>query len=60
MYCDTWGHKVNTQQTQIILFEKGRSTNLDFVDKRATLDIEESFKFLGINLFKNGNWFRTK
>ena len=60
VYCDTWGLKVNTKKSKIIIFEKSRSTKCDFVYNGITLDIVESFKYLGINLFKNGNWLRSK
>ena len=30
-YCNTWGLKINTNKTKVMIFERGRSTNHDFI-----------------------------
>ena len=51
-YCDTWGLKINTQQTKVMLFEKGRPSRHDFYIYNTAIEEVNSFKYLGINLFK--------
>jgi hypothetical protein len=59
-YCDTWGLKVNTKKTKIMVFEKGRHTTHNFIYNNTILDVVDSFKYLGIHFFKNGGWFRSQ
>ena len=59
-YCNTWGLKINTNKTKVMIFERGRSTNHDFILCDKTLEIVQSFKYLGIHFFKNGSWYRTQ
>ncbi|MES9880358.1 MAG: reverse transcriptase family protein [Sedimenticola sp.] len=59
-YCHTWGLKINTSKTKTMIFEKGRHTKFDFSLNNTILETVTSFKYLGIHLFKNGNWFRTQ
>ncbi|XP_060583529.1 uncharacterized protein LOC132739756 [Ruditapes philippinarum] len=60
VYCQTWGLKVNTNKTKIMIFEKGRHTSYNFVYNDIVLENVNFFKYLGINLFKNGHWNRTQ
>ena len=60
LYCTTWGLKINTRKTKIMIFEKGRHTSFNFYLNGTKLDIVTSFKYLGIHFFKNGNWYRTQ
>ena len=41
-------------------FEKGRHTQYNFHIYNETIELVDSFKYLGITLFKNGNWYRTQ
>jgi hypothetical protein len=59
-YCDAWGLKVNTKKTKVMIFEKGRHTTHNFIYNNTVLDVVDSFKYLGIHLFKNGGWFRSQ
>lgn len=59
-YCQLWGLKINTSKTKAMIFEKGRHSQYDFFIYNTRIDIVESFKYLGITLFKNGNWYRTQ
>ena len=43
-----------------MIFEKGRHTYFEFYIYGQTIEVVDSFKYLGITFFKNGNWFRTK
>jgi len=43
-----------------MIFETGRHTNCDFILNDTALEIVTTFKYLGVNLFKNGNWFRSQ
>ena len=62
LYCNTWGLKVNTTKTKIMIFEKGisRNTSYNFMYNDNILEVVNSFKYLGIHFFKNGKWFRTQ
>ena len=51
---------MNTKKTKIMIFEKGRKTHYDFFLYNTKIEITESFKYLGVHLFKNGNWNRTQ
>ena len=59
-YCETWRLKINTSKTKIMIFEKGRRTSYDFYIYNTVIDVVDSFKYLGITLFKNGNWYRSQ
>ena len=59
-YCNIWGLKINTSKTKCMIFEKGRNTNYDFYLNNIKLEVVTSFKYLGVYLFKNGNWNRTQ
>ena len=43
-----------------MIFENGRHTKYDFYLNDSILETVTSFKYLGMHLFKNGNWFRTQ
>jgi hypothetical protein len=44
-----------------MVFEKGRATHQNFHINGTLIEPVTSFKYLGINLFKNnGNWYRTQ
>ena len=51
---------INTNKTKIMVFEKGRTTSPKLCLKGIELEVVSSFKYLGVELFKNGNWFRTQ
>ena len=59
-YCNAWGLKINTDKTKAMIFEKGRHTHFDFYIYGHSIEVVESFKYLGVIFFKNGNWFRTQ
>lgn len=59
-YCRIWGLKINTSKTKAMIFEKGKRTHYDFSINNNILDLVDSFKYLGITLFKNGNWYRSQ
>ena len=59
-YCNLWGLKINTQKTKAMIFEKGRQTHQDFYLNHTLIETVESFKYLCITFFKNGNWYRTQ
>jgi len=43
-----------------MIFEKGRKTHFNFTFDNMVLETVDSFKYLGIYLFKNGCWNRTQ
>ena len=43
-----------------MIFERGKRTHYDFFINNTILDLVDSFKYLGITLFKNGNWYRSQ
>ena len=59
-YCTTWGIKINTNKTKVMIFEKGRRTTHEFFIYNMAIEVVDSFKYLGITLFKNGNWYRSQ
>jgi len=42
------------------MFEAGRPTHYEFYIYNKRIEIVESFNYLGIQLYKNGNWNRTQ
>jgi len=59
-YCIVSQLKINTRKTKVLIFEKSnRHTNYNFYLYGELLEIVTSFKYLGITLFKNGNWYKT-
>ena len=59
-YCSTWGLTVNTRKTKIMIFEKGRHTSYDFTYNDTVIETVTCFKYLGVTLYKNGNWYWTQ
>ena len=59
-YCHLWGLKINIEKTKVMIFEKGRHSRYDFYIYNTAIQVVDSFKYLGITLFKNGNWYRTQ
>ena len=60
LYCGTWGLKINTAKTKDMIFVKGRHTTCDLYLNDVKLDVVDSFKYLGVHFFKNGNWSRMQ
>lgn len=59
-YCNVWGLRLNINKTKIVIFENGRHTSYDFYIYYSLIEVVTSFKYLGVHLFKNGNWNRTQ
>ena len=59
-YCNTWHLTINTNKTKIMVFERGRHTHPKISLNGTELEVVSSFKYLGVELFKNGNWSRTQ
>ena len=59
-YSTLWDLKVNTEETKIMIFEKGRKTSIDIFCDNTLLEVVDSFKYLGTMFYKNGNWNRTQ
>ena len=51
---------MNTNESKVMMFEKGRRTFYEFFIYIRNIDIVDNFKYLGITLFKNGNWYRSQ
>ena len=60
LYCGTWGLKINTSKTKVMIFEKGRPTTCDLYLNNVKLEVVNSFKYLGVHIFKNGHWLRMQ
>ena len=43
-----------------MVFEKGRATDIQIYFNGKQLELVNSFKYLGLTLYKNGRWFRTQ
>ena len=59
-YCNTWHLTINTNKTKIMVFEKGRHSYPKIYLNGTELEVVTSFRYLGVELFKNGNWARTQ
>ena len=59
-YCNIWNLKLNVNKTKIMIFENSRPTSYDFFLNDTRIEIVNSFKYLRIHFFKNGNWSRTQ
>ena len=59
-YSNEWGLKINTDKTKIMIFEKGRRSEVHFHYNNIELEVVDSFKYLGIMFYKNGSWNRTQ
>ena len=54
-YSQLWDIKINTNKKNAMIFEKGRRTHYDFYINNTALELVDSFKYLGITLFKHEN-----
>ena len=57
-YSNTRGIKININKTKAMIFENGISYHEFFIYNTA-IELVDSFKYLGLTLFKNGNWNRS-
>ena len=48
------------KKNTVIIFGKGKTANKMFYYSNIELEIVHSFKYLGVTLYKNGNWHRTQ
>ena len=61
LYCGIWGLKVNTNKTKFMILQRGRHPSCDHLFlNNIKLEVVDSFKYLGVHFFKNGNWFRAQ
>lgn len=60
VYSLSWDLCVNTEKTKIMVFENGRKTIKTFKYGTEELEVVDSFKYLGVTFYKNGNWNRTQ
>ena len=60
LYCGTWVLKINTKKTKVMIFERGRQTSCGLFLNNVKLEVVDSFKYLGVHFFKNGNWCGTQ
>jgi hypothetical protein len=59
-YSNEFNLRLNVNKTKIMIFEKGRKSTYNFFLYNTKIEIVESFKYLGVYLFKNNNWYRTQ
>ena len=59
-YYETCHLKINTSKTKAMIFENGQRTDHTFYIYNTAIEVVDSFKYLGIMLFKNGNWYRSQ
>ena len=59
-YSALWKLRVNTDKTKIMIFEKGRKTNIDIFYNNTLLEVVDNFKYLGTMFYKNGSWNRMQ
>ena len=59
-YSFIWDIKVNTDKTKIMIFEKGRKSNVAIYYHGILLKTVENFKFLDVMFYRNGSWNRTQ
>ena len=62
-YCEQWKLTVNSSKTKVMIFQKRKRprNNADvFTYNSETLDIVDSFKYLGIDFSSNGTFAKAK
>ncbi len=59
-YCNLWGLKINVSKTKAMVFENGRSRSIDLSIYNTKIEFVNSFKYLDVVLFNNGNFLRTQ
>ena len=59
-YSTAWDLEVNTDKTKTLIFENGWKTLYQFYYGETLLEPVDSFKYLGVQFFSNGNWNRTQ
>ncbi|XP_045185370.2 uncharacterized protein LOC123543357 [Mercenaria mercenaria] len=59
-YSNLWGLRLNVNKTKVMIFEKGRHTHFGFYLYNNRIELVDAFKYLGVYLYKNGNWNRTQ
>ena len=55
-YCNTWHLTINSSKTKIMVFENGKHSHPRIYLNGVELEVVKSFRYLGVELFKNGNW----
>ena len=52
-YSCIWGIKVNTDKTKVMIFEKGRKTDVNLYYNDSLLEVVDNFKYLGVMFYRN-------
>ena len=60
LYCGTWGLKINTSKTKVMIFEKGRPTTCDLYLNNVKLDVVIPSNIWVCIFLKNGHWLRMQ
>ena len=55
-----WDIKINTDKTKVMIFEKGRRTDVNLYYNDSLLEVVDNFKYLGVMFYRNGSWNRTQ
>ena len=55
-YSNTWHLTINSSKTKIMVFENGKHSHLRIYLNGVELEVVNSFRYLGVELFINGNW----
>ena len=59
IYCKKWKLEINTDKTKIIIFNKSKTTNLEFNINGKLLEIVNSYQYLGIKINRSGSFIPT-
>jgi hypothetical protein len=60
-YCNDWGITVNIDKSKVIVFRRGnRNVDVSMLYNNQPLEVVNSFVYLGVALFSNGNWNHTQ
>ena len=60
-YCEIWKLEVNVNKTKVVIFSKGkRRLKYEFKLQNKTLEIVDSYSYLGLIIKYNGNFNETR
>ena len=59
-YSCIWDIIVNTDKTKVMVFEKGRKSDVNLYYNDSLLEVGDNFKYLGVMFYRYGSWSRTQ
>ena len=60
LYCKIWMLEINSSETEVMIFSKGRVLNYDFTIDGVSIEVDSEYKYLGVLVSGGGSFLAMK